>query len=111
VTRPALSWPWRNSLAISYEQNDTSEFPAAFAAVEKILNEGNQEADDLAGIGVIEDLQTIASHSCPSADFPLTKSVSVTRIRVYIPAPLINGCFIARASTLTGFSSTIGWAT
>jgi hypothetical protein len=47
-----------------YERSDTSEFPAAFAAVEKILNEGNQEARDLAGIGVIEDLQTIASHSC-----------------------------------------------
>jgi hypothetical protein len=48
----------------SYERNDTSEFPAAFAAIEKILNEGNQEARDIAEIGIIEDLQTIASHSC-----------------------------------------------
>ena len=47
-----------------YERDDTSEFPAAFAVVEKILNEGTQEARDLAGIGVIEDIQTIASHSC-----------------------------------------------
>jgi hypothetical protein len=51
-------------LVESYEQNETSEFPAAFAAIEKVLNEGDQEARDIAGIGVIEDIQTIASHSC-----------------------------------------------
>ena len=48
----------------SYERNDTSEFPAAFAAIEKVLSEGDQEARDIAGIGVLEDIQTIASHSC-----------------------------------------------
>ena len=47
-----------------YERNDTSEFAAAFAAIEKVLNEGDQKARDIAGIGVLEDIQTIASHSC-----------------------------------------------
>jgi len=48
----------------SYERNDTSEFPAAFAAIERVLTEGDQQARDIAGIGVLEDIQTIASHSC-----------------------------------------------
>ena len=48
----------------SYERNDTSEFSAAFAAIERILSEGDHEARDIAGIGVLEDIQTIASHSC-----------------------------------------------
>jgi hypothetical protein len=41
-----------------------SEFPAAFAAIERVLNEGDQRARGIAGIGVLEDIQTIASHSC-----------------------------------------------
>ena len=36
-----------------YERGDTSEFSAAFATIEKILNEGDQEARDVAGIGII----------------------------------------------------------
>jgi hypothetical protein len=52
-------------LVQSFERGDTSEFSAAFATIETILNEGDQEARDIAGIGIIEDLQTIASnHSC-----------------------------------------------
>lgn len=52
-------------LVESFESGQTSEFPAAFAAIEKILNEGDQESRDIAGIGVIESLQTIGSnHSC-----------------------------------------------
>jgi hypothetical protein len=52
-------------LVESFESGQTSEFPAAFATIEKILNEGDQESRDIAGIGVIETLQTIGSnHSC-----------------------------------------------
>jgi predicted transcriptional regulator len=52
-------------LVESFESGQTSEFPAAFAAIEKILNEGDQESRDIAGYGVIESLQTIGSnHSC-----------------------------------------------
>lgn len=59
-------------LVESYERGSTSEFPAAFATIEKILAEGNQEARDVAGIGVIEDLQTIGSnHSCGAEVFTL----------------------------------------
>jgi hypothetical protein len=51
-------------LVESFESGQTSEFPDAFAAIEKILNEG-EESRDIAGIGVIESLQTIGSnHSC-----------------------------------------------
>jgi hypothetical protein len=52
-------------LVVSYERDETSEFPAAFATIEKILNEGDQQAREIAAIGVLEDLQTIGSnHSC-----------------------------------------------
>src|SRR5438128_360048 len=52
-------------LVQSYERGDTSEFVAAFSAIETILNEGDEDARDIAGIGVIEDLQTIGyNHSC-----------------------------------------------
>jgi hypothetical protein len=52
-------------LVESFERGDTLEFTAAFSTIETILNDGDQEACDIAGIGVIEDLQTIGSnHSC-----------------------------------------------
>lgn len=52
-------------LVESFESGQSSEFPAAFSAIERILNEGDQESRDIAGIGVIESLQTIGSnHSC-----------------------------------------------
>lgn len=52
-------------LVEAFERGQTSEFPAAFATIERILNEGDQESRDIAGIGIIEDLQTIGSnHSC-----------------------------------------------
>ena len=57
-------------LVESYECGRTSEFASAFAAIEKILDEGDQEARDIAGIGIIEDLQTIGSnHSCGAEVF------------------------------------------
>ena len=52
-------------LVESFESGQTSEFPAAFAAIEKILSEGDQESRDIAGYGVVESLQIIGSnHSC-----------------------------------------------
>ena len=52
-------------LVDSFESGETSEFPKAFATIERILNEGDQESRDIAGIGVIESLQTIGSNrSC-----------------------------------------------
>ena len=51
-------------LVESYNRGETSEFPAAFSTVEKILNEGDEAARGLAAVGVLEDVQTIASHSC-----------------------------------------------
>lgn len=41
-------------LVESFEAGRTSEFPEAFATIERILNEGDQESRDIAGIGVIE---------------------------------------------------------
>ena len=57
-------------LVESFENGQTSEFAAAFSAIERILNEGDQESRDIAGIGVIESLQTIGSnHSCGEDGF------------------------------------------
>jgi hypothetical protein len=57
-------------LVESFESGQTAEFPKAFAAIERILNEGDQESRDIAGFGVIESLQTTGSnHSCGRAVF------------------------------------------
>ena len=54
----------------SYERGDTSEFSSAFSTLETIFAEGDQEACDVAGIGVLEGLQNIGSnHSCGSDVF------------------------------------------
>lgn len=51
-----------------YERSDTAEFPVAFATIERILDEGDQDARDVAAIGVIEDLQTIGSNHSYGGD-------------------------------------------
>jgi hypothetical protein len=57
-------------LVESVESGQTSEFLKAFATIERILKEGDQESRDLAAIGIIESLQTIGSnHSCGEAVF------------------------------------------
>jgi hypothetical protein len=67
-------------LVDSYEGGVTSEFPAAFATLETIFADGDQEARDVAGVGVLESLQNICSnHSCGSDVFiqwlgPLSRS-------------------------------------
>ena len=49
-------------LVESYAAGATSEFAAVFAALEQVLESGTPAARNLVAVGVIEDLQTIASH-------------------------------------------------
>jgi hypothetical protein len=46
----------------SYAKHLTAECASLFATVERILEEGDEEARGLAAIGVIEDIQTISTH-------------------------------------------------
>jgi hypothetical protein len=55
-------------LVESFESERTLEFPAAFAILEKILEEGDDEARAIGEIGLIEDLQTISSHRPGNAE-------------------------------------------
>ena len=81
---PAIAPAWRDNLAFwgdetnrghyndagviaqhlvdSFERDDTAEFPAAFAVLERCLLEGDAEAQNLAVVGVIEGIQNVASH-------------------------------------------------
>src|SRR5262245_39688685 len=49
-------------LVDSFQSGDISEFPAVFALLERCLVEGDEQVKELATIGVIEDIQNIASH-------------------------------------------------
>jgi hypothetical protein len=46
----------------SFERGEVSEFPAAFAVLERCLAEGDEQVRKLVMVGVIEDIQNIASH-------------------------------------------------
>jgi hypothetical protein len=46
----------------SFERGDVSEFPAVFALLERCLAEGDDTARELAVVGIIEDIQNIATH-------------------------------------------------
>jgi hypothetical protein len=46
----------------SYAEGDTVELPALFAALERILREGDEAARAAAMVGVLEDIQTLASN-------------------------------------------------
>jgi hypothetical protein len=50
-------------LVESYERGETNEFPTVFVTLERILNEGDEEARGIATVGIIEGVQTVASHS------------------------------------------------
>lgn len=50
------------------DQGDTDEFPAVFATVEEILDDGDADAVSLIRTGLIEDLQNITSHRDVSID-------------------------------------------
>lgn len=49
-------------LVDSFERGDVSEFPAAFALLEHCLVAGDENVKELAAVGIIEDIQNIASH-------------------------------------------------
>ena len=51
-------------LVESYNRGDTSEFEFAFATIERLIDEGDENTRGLVIVGVLEDIQTIASHSC-----------------------------------------------
>ena len=46
----------------SYAAGRTSEFPAFFGAVEHLLSHGDHATRELIVIGLLEDLQNVASH-------------------------------------------------
>ena len=45
-----------------FEQGRHNEFPTVFALMERFLSEGDKAVRDLIMIGLIEDIQNIASH-------------------------------------------------
>jgi hypothetical protein len=49
-------------LVDSFERGDLSEFPAAFGVLERCFLAGDEKAKELATVGIIEDIQNIASH-------------------------------------------------
>lgn len=55
-------------LVQSFGSGSTSEFGAVFDVVEQILRDGDESAKQLATIGVLEDIQTIASHESFGAE-------------------------------------------
>jgi hypothetical protein len=46
----------------NFDRGDLSEFPAAFALLERCLAESDEKTRDLATIGIMEFIQSIASH-------------------------------------------------
>jgi hypothetical protein len=46
----------------SFERGDLSEFPTAFALLERCVSDGDEQASERAVIGIIEDIQNIGSH-------------------------------------------------
>lgn len=46
----------------SYARQDLEPVAAAFAAIEQLLDEGDEEVRTAASIGFLEDIQNIASH-------------------------------------------------
>lgn len=50
------------------QDNRTDCFPAAFAVIERILIEGDDDAKVLASIGLLEDLQTLALNTLPDPE-------------------------------------------
>lgn len=49
-------------LVASYERGNTGDFPAVFSRVEAIITNGTPEARAAAVLGILETLQTVASH-------------------------------------------------
>lgn len=45
-----------------FEQGDTSRYQELFSAVERVLENGDREVQNLIWVGLLEDIQNIASH-------------------------------------------------
>ena len=45
-----------------YEQDDTTQYQKLFSAVERVLQNGDSEVQNLVWVGLLEDIQNIASH-------------------------------------------------
>jgi uncharacterized protein (DUF433 family) len=64
----------------SYEQGNTAQFQKLFSTVESVLQNGDGEIQNLISVGLLEDIQNIASH----------RSFSLDVFRVYLgPQSLI----------------------
>src|SRR5215472_8625911 len=46
----------------AYEQGDTAQYQELFSAVERVLTNGDSEVQSLIWVGLLEDIQNIASH-------------------------------------------------
>jgi len=46
----------------AYEQGDTTQYQKLFSAVERVLQNGDSEVQNLIWVGLLEDIQNIASH-------------------------------------------------
>ena len=52
----------------AYEQGDTTQYQKLFSAVERVLQDGDSEVQNLVWVGLLEDIQNIASHRSFSPD-------------------------------------------
>ncbi len=46
----------------AYEQGNTTQYQELFSAVEHVLQKGDREIQNLIWVGLLEDIQNIASH-------------------------------------------------
>jgi hypothetical protein len=46
----------------AYEKGDTTQYQKLFSAVERVLRNGDSEVQNLIWVGLLEDIQNIASH-------------------------------------------------
>ncbi len=52
----------------AYEQGDTTKYLELFSSIERVLENGDSEVQNLIWVGLLEDIQSIASHRSFGAD-------------------------------------------
>jgi hypothetical protein len=52
----------------AYEQGDTTKYLELFSSIERVLGNGDGEVQNLIWVGLLEDIQNIASHRSFGAD-------------------------------------------
>jgi hypothetical protein len=65
-----------------YKEGNIERFDAIFALIEKILNTGNGKEKELITVGLIEDIQTIASNT-PDGYRPLERWLGPTSMKAW----------------------------